>query len=129
MTYKFGRVLGLGTLPWHQSEVTGEMRGNPSVSQAVSAYMVSLRRRKVSCASSVIETVAHVVDEIQAGETAVSARAMTSVGGLLSLWATLRWLNISGPGNFEAHVPLQPPARQVGFAGLQAGQTWHEESG
>jgi hypothetical protein len=48
MTYAFGRLVGLGTLPWHESEVTGRMLGNPSVSAAVSSYMLSLRRRKVS---------------------------------------------------------------------------------
>jgi hypothetical protein len=47
MTYMFGRILGLGILPWHESELTGEMKGNPSVSQTLSSYMVSLRRRKV----------------------------------------------------------------------------------
>ena len=62
MTYAFGRLHGLGTLPWHQSEVTGAMVGNPSVSDTVSSYMVSLRRRKV-----------------RAGETQTSARAITLV--------------------------------------------------
>ena len=62
MTYAFGRLHGLGTLPWHQSEVTGAMVGNPSVSDTVSTYMVSLRRRKV-----------------RAGEAQTSARAITPV--------------------------------------------------
>ena len=62
MTYAFGRLHGLGTLPWHQSEVTGTMVGNPSVSDTVSSYMVSLRRRKV-----------------RAGEAQTSARAITPV--------------------------------------------------
>ena len=62
MTYAFGRLHGLGTLPWHESEVTGAMVGNPSVSDTVSSYMVSLRRRKV-----------------RAGETQTSARAITQV--------------------------------------------------
>ncbi|KAF8131341.1 hypothetical protein K438DRAFT_1557471 [Mycena galopus ATCC 62051] len=60
MTYAFGRLLGLGSLPWHQSESTGKMVGNPSVSETVATYMTSLRRRKV-----------------RAGETATSARAIT----------------------------------------------------
>jgi len=47
ITYMFGHVLGLGTLPWHESELTGEMKGNPSVSQTLSSYMVSLRWRKM----------------------------------------------------------------------------------
>jgi hypothetical protein len=46
MTYVFGHIHGLGTLPWHKDSA-GKMVGNPSVSVAVSSYMVSLRRRKV----------------------------------------------------------------------------------
>ncbi|KAJ7795520.1 DNA breaking-rejoining enzyme [Mycena olivaceomarginata] len=61
MTYGFGRLCGLvGSLPWHESESTGKMVGNPSVSETVATYMTSLRRRKV-----------------RAGETATSARAIT----------------------------------------------------
>ncbi|KAK6989001.1 hypothetical protein R3P38DRAFT_3331736 [Favolaschia claudopus] len=60
MTYAFGRLNGLGSLPWHESESTGKMVGNPSVSETVATYMTSLRRRKV-----------------RAGETATSARAIT----------------------------------------------------
>ncbi|KAJ7791827.1 DNA breaking-rejoining enzyme [Mycena olivaceomarginata] len=48
MTYAFGRLCGLGSLPWHESEVTGRMVGNPSVSETVATYMMSLRRRKTS---------------------------------------------------------------------------------
>ena len=48
MTYAFGRIHGLGSLPWHESESTpGHMVGNPSVSNTVSSFMISLRRRKV----------------------------------------------------------------------------------
>ncbi|KAG1800902.1 DNA breaking-rejoining enzyme [Suillus plorans] len=62
MTYTFGRLQGLGNLPWHESELhSGQMLGNPSVSVEVSSYMCSLRRCKV-----------------QAGEVAVSAHAITS---------------------------------------------------
>ncbi|KAK6988966.1 hypothetical protein R3P38DRAFT_3331733 [Favolaschia claudopus] len=60
MTYAFGRLYGLGSLPWHESESTGRMVGNPSVSETVATYMTSLRRRKV-----------------RVGETATSARAIT----------------------------------------------------
>ncbi|KAF8055903.1 hypothetical protein FPV67DRAFT_1433855 [Lyophyllum atratum] len=60
MTYAFGRLHGLGSLPWHPSETTDKMLGNPSVSNVVSSYMVSLKRRKV-----------------QGGEAATSARAIT----------------------------------------------------
>src|ERR1700733_1037131 len=62
MTYAFGQLHGLGGLPWHRSEATGAMVGNPSVSDTVSSYMVSLQRRKV-----------------RAGEAQTSARAITSV--------------------------------------------------
>uniref|UniRef100_A0A0W0FMV7 Uncharacterized protein n=1 Tax=Moniliophthora roreri TaxID=221103 RepID=A0A0W0FMV7_MONRR len=46
-TFGFGRVHGLRNTPWSQSEVTGKMVGNPSVSQQVLLYMVSLHRCKV----------------------------------------------------------------------------------
>ncbi|KAJ7796116.1 hypothetical protein B0H14DRAFT_2916389 [Mycena olivaceomarginata] len=59
MTYAFGRLCGLGSLPWHQNSA-GNMVGNPSVSETVATYMTSLRRRKV-----------------RAGETDTSARAIT----------------------------------------------------
>jgi hypothetical protein len=47
-TFGFGRILGKGRTPWTVSKITGEMVGNPSVSEMVSCYMVSLRRCKVS---------------------------------------------------------------------------------
>lgn len=46
-TFGFGQ-LGKGRTPWSVSEVTSEMVGNPSVSEMVSCYMVSLRRQKVN---------------------------------------------------------------------------------
>jgi hypothetical protein len=48
MTYAFGRLHGLGSTPWHESESAGRMVGNPSMSNIVSSYMVGLHRRKVS---------------------------------------------------------------------------------
>ncbi|KAK6991680.1 hypothetical protein R3P38DRAFT_3331684 [Favolaschia claudopus] len=54
MTYAYGRLNGIGSLPWHESESTGKM--------TVATYMTSLRRRKV-----------------RAGETATSARAITQL--------------------------------------------------
>jgi hypothetical protein len=70
MTYVFGRIHGLGNLPWHKDKGSDEFSGNPSVSEAVSSYMVSLHRRKV-----------------RAGETPTSARAITSVSfSLFSLF-------------------------------------------
>jgi hypothetical protein len=54
MTYAFGRLQGLGNLPWHESELhSGQMLGNPSVSVEVSSYMCSLRRRKVRSLTNV----------------------------------------------------------------------------
>ncbi|KAJ6464719.1 DNA breaking-rejoining enzyme [Mycena vulgaris] len=61
MSYAFGRLQRIGLVPWQEPRtVSGSPTGNPSVSEIVSSYMVSLRRRKV-----------------QAGETAVSSRAIT----------------------------------------------------
>ncbi|KAF8868454.1 hypothetical protein CPB84DRAFT_1934166 [Gymnopilus junonius] len=59
MTYLFGHILGLGSRPWQKSEVTGRMTGNPSISEQVSSYMMSLRTRKVH--SSETPTSAHAV--------------------------------------------------------------------
>jgi hypothetical protein len=48
MSHKFGRDLGLGTMPWTENPVKpGKFVGNPSLSPQVSQYMVSLQRRKV----------------------------------------------------------------------------------
>ncbi|KAG2044366.1 hypothetical protein BDR03DRAFT_930434 [Suillus americanus] len=48
MTYAFGRLSGLGNMPWHKSDIGGGiMVGNPSISVEVSSYMCSLRRCKV----------------------------------------------------------------------------------
>lgn len=83
MTYAFGRLQGLGNMPWHESELhRGEMLGNPSVSVEVSSYMCSLRRRKVrslSCAANVPD----ISQQVQAGEVAISARAITPVSFFL----------------------------------------------
>ena len=48
MTYVFGRLLKLGSLAFHYNEASASWIGNPSVSEAVSTYMLSLRRRKVN---------------------------------------------------------------------------------
>ncbi|KAJ3911753.1 hypothetical protein F5877DRAFT_54937 [Lentinula edodes] len=61
-TFGFGRVHGLGMQAWHHSEISGKTLGNPSVSETVSTYMLSLHRRKT-----------------QSGDTPTSARAVTSV--------------------------------------------------
>lgn len=72
MTHTFGRVHALGNTSWHRDETTGRMRGNPSVSQQVSSYMLGLRNRKV-----------------RAGEVPTSARAITSVRIWLPFISTL----------------------------------------
>ncbi|KAF8871192.1 hypothetical protein CPB84DRAFT_1818238 [Gymnopilus junonius] len=46
MTYLFGCTLSLGSHPWQKSEVSGKMSGNPSISEQVSSYMMSLQTRK-----------------------------------------------------------------------------------
>ncbi|KAH9012933.1 hypothetical protein EDB85DRAFT_2221837 [Lactarius pseudohatsudake] len=71
MTYAFGRLHGLGSRDWHCSE-GGSMVGNPSVSEMVSRYMLSLHRRKV-----------------RAGEAATSARAITAWQGRCTLGADM----------------------------------------
>ncbi|KAF8239232.1 hypothetical protein L208DRAFT_1238763 [Tricholoma matsutake] len=62
MTYIFSCIYGLRSLPWHKNETTRKMVGNPSVSQTISSYMLSLRHQKV-----------------QSGETTMSAHAITPV--------------------------------------------------
>ncbi|KAJ7619592.1 DNA breaking-rejoining enzyme, partial [Roridomyces roridus] len=63
-TYGFGRLNGLGSVEWQKSEVTGKMRGNPSVSETVSSYMISLRKKKAFI-------------QVHGGEVSTSARAIT----------------------------------------------------
>ncbi|KIM73058.1 hypothetical protein PILCRDRAFT_23790, partial [Piloderma croceum F 1598] len=59
MTYGFGHSEFCGSHPWHLAD-SGEWRGNPSVSDQVSNYMISLRKRKA-----------------RSGEVAMSSRAIT----------------------------------------------------
>ncbi|KAH9048067.1 hypothetical protein EDB84DRAFT_1262997 [Lactarius hengduanensis] len=60
MTYTFSRIHGLGSMHW-QCGGDGRMVGNPSVSEVVSWYMLSLHQCKV-----------------KAGETATSARVISA---------------------------------------------------
>ena len=48
MTHIFGRDFELGSTPWIKDQQTGRVFGNPSVSEKVAKYMVSLRNRKAS---------------------------------------------------------------------------------
>ncbi|KAG0693634.1 DNA breaking-rejoining enzyme, partial [Suillus ampliporus] len=101
-TYSFGQLQCLGNLPWHESELkSGQMLGNPSVSMEVSGFMCSLKRRKV-----------------QAGEVAVSARAITS----LILKRLYHFNHL--PENWEIHA-YQPGGRQpLGGADSSGSARW-----
>lgn len=59
MTYGFGRIGTCGNTPWHQSD-QGEWRGNPSISNQLSRYMVSLRKRKVDTVTTYITAQLHL---------------------------------------------------------------------
>ncbi|KAH7904261.1 DNA breaking-rejoining enzyme [Hygrophoropsis aurantiaca] len=96
MTYAFGKIEGLGQMAWQES-APGVWSGNPSVSVAVSGYMCSLRRRKV-----------------RAGETAVSARAITP-----EILAELYHLNHQ-PENWDIKE-WQPGSRKQGEASTWGG--------
>ncbi|KAK7020618.1 hypothetical protein VNI00_017702 [Paramarasmius palmivorus] len=94
-TFGFRREHGLGNLLWHESKVTpGKMLRNPSVSQQVSLYMVSLRRR------------------VKLGQEPTSVRAITHeiIGDLYDHGQKLENFNII-PLGFK---PL--PAQQSGAA-------------
>ncbi|KAJ3727517.1 hypothetical protein C8R42DRAFT_754999 [Lentinula raphanica] len=86
-TFGFGRMCGLGNLAWHRSEFSGQMLGNPSVSETVSSYMLSLRRRKVD-----------------SGETPTSARAVSA-----DLLKQLYYFNTQP--QFRKPQPHQPTTR------------------
>jgi hypothetical protein len=86
-TYGFGRLNHLGSLPWQKSEISGKMLGNPSISEDISRYMVSLRKKKVCRHKfSAINSLAnHLCLQVRAGEVATSARAITPVRKLTCL--------------------------------------------
>ncbi|KAF9069026.1 hypothetical protein BDP27DRAFT_1223424, partial [Rhodocollybia butyracea] len=88
-TFGFGRVHGLGMLAWHRSEVSGKMLGNPSVSETLTSYMLSLRRRKTL-----------------KGEISLSARAVTSA--LIS-----QLYNYNNQPVFKEPQAYKPSARNV----------------
>jgi hypothetical protein len=80
--YGFGRLHGFGSLAWQKSEVSGKMIGNPSVSETVSRYMITLRKKKVSSLFSFYFTLLLNTIKVHAGEVATSARAITPVCSL-----------------------------------------------
>ena len=47
MTHIFGHNFELGSTPWVKDRQTGRTFGNPSVSEKVATYMVSLHNKKV----------------------------------------------------------------------------------
>jgi len=48
MTYAFSHIHGLGMLAWHSDAFTQQMAGNPSMANAITSYMLSLKNRKAS---------------------------------------------------------------------------------
>ena len=121
MTYAFGHTHGLGSMHWQRSQVDGHMVGNPSVSEAVSTYMMSLRRRKVRSIwfFALRNNDREALVQVRAGETPTSARAVSAVG--LIHFANDRGLPELGPtaaGNPGKDVSLQPQARKLGHEGL-----------
>ncbi|KAJ3885536.1 DNA breaking-rejoining enzyme [Lentinula edodes] len=82
-------VHGLSMQAWHQSETAGKMLGNPSVSETLMSYMLSLCRRKT-----------------QIGETATSVRAGTS--DLLS-----KLFHFNNQPQFRDPQPFQSTARNT----------------
>jgi hypothetical protein len=56
MTHIFGRDFELGSASWVKDSRTGQTYGNPSVSEKVATYMVSLRNRKASVHCCVVFT-------------------------------------------------------------------------
>ncbi|KAH7874854.1 uncharacterized protein C8R40DRAFT_1046199, partial [Lentinula edodes] len=96
-TFGFGRIHGLGMLAWRRSEYTGKMLGNPSVSETLTSYMLSLRRRKTLI-----------------GETATSARAVTSVGVYSDMFSLLSDLfEFNNQPKFAEPRPYEPTARNA----------------
>ncbi|KAF9016828.1 hypothetical protein BDP27DRAFT_1280690, partial [Rhodocollybia butyracea] len=102
-TFGFGRVHGLGMLAWHRSEVSGKMLGNPSVSETLTSYMLSLRCRKTL-----------------KGEISLSAHAVTSVSLVMfivpmcNLCALISQLyNYNNQPVFQEPQAYKPSARNV----------------
>jgi hypothetical protein len=90
MTYAFGRVLRCGSMNWQWSESKNKMIGNPSISETVSTYMLSLRHRKVGLLLLDMSTNADVyLFQVQAGETPTSSRAITPVSKVIAFAVVL----------------------------------------
>ena len=107
-TYGFGRVYELGNILWQQSEVSGQWRGNPSILEVVSTYMVGLWHQKV-----------------HAGETPTSAWAITAVSSIhytVGHSLTIHILS-SRRCNFMIGIVLSPTA-EAGDVGLVGDKCW-----
>ncbi|KAH9026655.1 hypothetical protein EDB84DRAFT_1272981, partial [Lactarius hengduanensis] len=111
MTYAFGRIHGLGSAHWERC-ADGRTVGNPSVSEMVSRYMLSLHRRKV-----------------KAGETATSARAISASQDITMLsknkfQLTLPLRKTSQFGNIEPFVLHRMPKSMAHLCPVRAYVAW-----
>ncbi|KAF9070190.1 DNA breaking-rejoining enzyme [Rhodocollybia butyracea] len=61
-TYGFNCIAGLGLATWERSEVTGKMKGNPSVSSLISSYMVQAGETATSSHAVTPEIIGHMYD-------------------------------------------------------------------
>ncbi|KAF9067476.1 hypothetical protein BDP27DRAFT_1204947, partial [Rhodocollybia butyracea] len=97
-TFGFGRMHNLGMLAWHRSEITGSMLGNPSVSETLSSYMLSLRRRKVSnsgVSSSHFNVIFHI-DHCLDIKPFVLYEMPPELAHLCAVRAYSRWVHFGG---------------------------------
>jgi hypothetical protein len=101
MTYGFGRLNSRGTRPWHITDA-GKWEGNPSISDQVSRYMVSLRRRKVDFFYTFLG------DTLQAHELYLGSQ-----------WRNSDEFQGDHPRNFEGHVRLEPLTGELGHQAVR----------
>lgn len=80
VSHYFGRNFDAGMSPWTESvQSPGLYTGNPSISNTVSKYMCSLRRRKVRrLADNLTILIFILLSKARGGETVVSAKAINS---------------------------------------------------
>ncbi|KIJ15217.1 hypothetical protein PAXINDRAFT_77647, partial [Paxillus involutus ATCC 200175] len=98
MSHKFGRDYRLGTMPWVENpSIPGKYIGNPSLSVAVSQYMISLRRRKA-----------------RSGEVVTSARAMDE-STMKHLWEFACQTEMKEYGPLTQKQKADNPSEWAGF--------------
>ncbi|KAJ7138545.1 hypothetical protein C8R43DRAFT_891788, partial [Mycena crocata] len=78
MTHAFAHNQGLGKTKWHKDDY-GRWKGNPSVSDTVSGYLVNLRRTKAGSHSFSRRLKLTCFPQIRAGEKSTSAKAIRHV--------------------------------------------------